>query len=87
MSHNRLQTGGWARQQNSKHHHYHMFSCTNAFRSGRSSHCNWYYVFYILWIYSDRRLAEMAGVNMRLEAGAVRYAVHILYHLLMLMNL
>lgn len=74
LSHNRLQTGGWARQQNGVCGClFGMFIDSDLAHSWCHADCNWYVV-HVAWVResnSIRRLA-MAGVNMRLEAGAVR---------------
>ena len=58
LSHNRLQTGGWARQQNMK-----VMPLAQGTRLSTFAQS----------LYQGADLVtEMAGVNMRLEAGAVR---------------
>ena len=60
LSKNRIQTGGWARQQNCNHR---LFVTVTS-------------ISHLLFPAAVMPIAtSMAGVNMRLEAGAIRYAL------------
>lgn len=85
LSHNRLQTGGWARQENSMYFSLPLISVIRYTRS---------YIFpmfslpfldncsLLITILADVMpiATTMAGVNMRLEPGSIRCVFHFSYH-------